>query len=62
MTGWKTLIFGGLITILGGIQATDIAAIIPSDYVGIVMAGIGMVVMFLRTITKTPVMKSEPTV
>jgi hypothetical protein len=59
MQGWKTLIFGALITFLGGIQATDLASVIPAEYTGIVLTGIGMVVMFLRTITKTPVMKSE---
>lgn len=58
MQGWKTLIFGALITFLGGLQAADFAAIVPQEYVGIVMSVIGLAVMGLRAITKTPVTKS----
>ncbi len=61
MQGWKTLIFGALITLLGGIQAADIAVIVPEQYQGIVMSVIGVIVMFLRTITTTPIGKSNPT-
>lgn len=61
MKGWKTLIFGALITLLGGIQLADIAVIVPEQYQGIVMSVIGVIVMFLRTITKTPIGKSNPT-
>lgn len=60
MKGLKTLLFGALITALGGIQATDLATIVPDQFIGIVMAGIGMVVMFLRTITNTPVLSDTP--
>lgn len=60
MKGLKTLLFGALITALGGIQATDLATVVPEQFVGIVMAGIGMIVMFLRTITNTPVLKDTP--
>ena len=60
MKGLKTLIFGAIIAALGAIQATDLAMIVPTEYVGIVMSGIGMIVMFLRTITNTPVLKSTP--
>lgn len=60
MKGLKTLLFGALITALGGIQATDLATIVPDQFIGIVMAGIGMVVMFLRTITDTPVLSDTP--
>lgn len=61
MKGWKTLIFGALITLLGGIQLADIAVIVPEQYQGIVMSVIGVIVMFLRTITRTPIGKSNPT-
>ena len=60
MKGLKTLIFGAIIAALGAIQATDLAMIVSTEYVGIVMSGIGMIVMFLRTITNTPVLKSTP--
>jgi len=49
------MIFGAIITFLGGLQATDIAAIIPADYTGIAMSVIGLVVMVLRKFTTTPV-------
>lgn len=58
LKGWKTLIFGGLITMLGGIQAADLATIVPAQYVGIALAGIGAIVMFLRSVTNTPVASS----
>lgn len=59
MKGFKTLIFGALIAALGTIQAADVAVIVPPEYVGLVMTGIGAIVMFLRSITSTPVLKSD---
>lgn len=61
MKGFKTLVFGAIITALGGIQAMDLAGIVPESLIGIVMAGIGVVVMVLRMLTDTPVTKSTPT-
>lgn len=60
MKGLKTLIFGAIISALGGIQAMDLANIVPEQYIGIVMSAIGIAVMVLRTITNTPVLKSTP--
>ena len=59
MKGWKTIAFGALITALGSIQAVHLADIVPAPYVGIVMSGIGIAIMILRTVTNTPVTKSE---
>lgn len=56
MKGFKTLIFGALVTLLGSLQAADIAQIVPAEWTGLVMAVIGAVTMALRTVTSTPVM------
>ena len=58
MKGWKTRGFGVIIVALGGIQAADLVDIVPADHIGIVMAGIGLVVMVLREFTNTPAGKS----
>lgn len=60
MKGFKTLIFGALIAALGGIQAADLANIVPEQFIGLVMGGIGLIVMALRAITSTPVGSSDP--
>lgn len=59
MKGFKTLIFGAIIAALGGIQATDLATIVPDKFIGIVMASIGVVVMVLRAFTNTPALTSN---
>lgn len=60
MKGWKTLVFGAIIAALGAIQATDVATVVPAGWEGLVMSGIGLVVMYLRTLTDTPVLNSTP--
>jgi hypothetical protein len=59
MKGYRTLIFGALITLLGGIQAADLAQIVPTGWLDVVMALIGIVIMVLRTLTSTPVLTKE---
>lgn len=60
MKGLKTFLVGALITFLGGIQAADLAEIVPAEYTGIVLSAIGVVVMVLRAITNTPIFKDTP--
>ena len=55
LQGWKTLIFGAVVTILGGLQAADVAQFVPEHWVGVVMGFIGVVIMILRVLTTTPV-------
>ena len=59
MKGWKTILFGALVAALGAIQAADIATVVPPQWAGIVMAGIGAAIMALRAITTTPIGKPE---
>lgn len=58
MKGWKTIIFGVLVAGLGAVQAADLATVVPQQWVGLVMTGIGAVVMILRSVTDTPIGKS----
>jgi hypothetical protein len=51
---WRTLIFGALLVLLGGIQAADVATFVPEAWTGVVMAVIGAVVVFLRSVTSGP--------
>ena len=55
LKGWRTIIFGALIVGLGSIQASDLATVIPAEYTGLVIAAIGVAVMWLRSVTHTPV-------
>ncbi len=55
MTGWRTVLFGSLLAVVGVLQTADWATLIPAAYVGPVTAGIGFAVIWLRSMTKTPV-------
>lgn len=59
LKGWKTLVFGAIIAALGTIQAADLATIIPAGWEGTVMAAIGVIVVYLRTLTTTEATKTE---
>jgi len=59
MKGYKTLAFGMALAALGFAQQFDWAAIVPAHWTGLVMAGIGGMVMWLRSITNTPMGKPE---
>lgn len=59
--GYKTMGFGGLLTILGMIQQSDIWQVLPPQYAGIGMSTIGLIIMILRSITTTPVGSDTPT-
>lgn len=43
------------LTILGALEAFDWVQIVPQEYTGIVIAGIGIVMMLLRKATKTSI-------
>jgi hypothetical protein len=51
---WRTLIFGALLVLLGGVQAADLATILPEAWTGVGMAVIGAVVVLLRSLTSGP--------
>jgi hypothetical protein len=51
---WRTLIFGALLVLLGGIQQADLATILPEAWLGYGMAVVGAIVMVLRSLTSGP--------
>lgn len=55
LKGWRTIIFGAIIAALGSVDATGLATVIPQQYVGLVITGIGLVTVWLRSQTTTAV-------
>lgn len=59
LKGWKTLIAGVLIAGLGTVEATDLVDVVPPEYNGVVLAVIGLLMVWLRKVTTTPIGKKE---
>ena len=57
LTGYKTVIAGAIITVVGALQGLDWASLLPGNpqAAGWVVSGIGIVMTVLRFITNTPV-------
>ena len=55
MDGWKTVLVSLLLVIFGSLEQIGFIELIPAEYQGAVFAGIGSVMFFLRSITKTPI-------
>jgi hypothetical protein len=55
--GWKTLAAALAVAIIGVLQTTDWASIVPPGRVGPVMLGIAAVMAVLRVLTDGPVGK-----
>jgi hypothetical protein len=53
--GWKTLGASLVVAVAGVLQATDWTTIVPSDKIGPVMVGIGVLMAVLRVLTDGPV-------
>lgn len=55
MKGWRTIIFGGLISTLGVLQSADLITLFGDKRMaGWAMAGIGIATIWLRLLTTTP--------
>jgi hypothetical protein len=56
-TGYRTVLLGAVITVVGALQGLDWAALIPHNpqAAGWVVSGIGVVMTVLRFVTSTPV-------
>jgi hypothetical protein len=62
MQGYKTIIFGALVALLGFLEGFDIthfAQYIPDAYEPLVLSGIGFIVVVLRFFTSTAALKKE---
>jgi hypothetical protein len=55
LKGYRLLIVSFLVAGLGAIDATGLATVIPAEYVGLVMTGLGLLVGWLRLQTTGPV-------
>lgn len=52
--GQRTQVFGSILTVAGYVQTADLGWL-PDNIEGPIMFGAGLLVIFLRRITKTPV-------
>ena len=59
MKGWKTLVFGALVTILGGFTAADFVPWLGEQWAGVAVAVVGVVIMAMRVVTTGPVGTSK---
>lgn len=57
--GWKTALFGLLLTIFGALEAYDFTQLLDADNAGIAASVVGVIVLILRALTSTPMGKSE---
>lgn len=53
--GWWTVLYGMLIAALGSLQAADLVEVVATEYVGMVLAVIGAVIIGLRAITDSAI-------
>lgn len=62
LKGWKTLIFGAAVTLLGVVPdlIPALEALLPQWMATKGTALIGILIIVLRAITTTPVLSSEP--
>jgi hypothetical protein len=58
---WKTFLFGIALTVFGGLQVTDLATVIPAQYVGWVMSAIGLITIWLRSQATGPMLSNVKT-
>lgn len=62
MRGYKTVIIGALVTVLGFLETFDVTNLldlVPDQYDPLVVSGVGFLMVLLRLVTKTSVGKSE---
>jgi hypothetical protein len=57
--GYRTLLFGFMLGGLGFLQAVNWVDVVPAGWEGIATAAVGAMVMWLRTMTDTPVRQSS---
>lgn len=59
LKGYKTVIFNILAIIFGAIEAGDFTNIIPDSYEGFVLSIVGIINIWLRANTNTPIGRSR---
>ena len=56
--GWKTLIFAGIVALLGVLDTFDFTQIFTGENGGIFVSVVGIIIAFLRKVTNTAMGKS----
>lgn len=59
MKGWKTVIVSAALAVVGIIEQTDAATLVPQEHVGAFVTGIAVLMAALRKFTTTPLGKSS---
>lgn len=62
MRGYKTVIIGALVALLGFLETFNVTGIldmVPDKYDPLVVSAVGLAMVVLRLVTKTPVGKAE---
>lgn len=56
LSGWKTIIVGALVALVGSLQGMDFASVLPNDpqTVGWIGTGLGLAMIVLRFLTTGP--------
>ena len=57
--GFKTILTGVAVALIGALEALDITAIVPDKYDELALAVVGAVMVALRLVTTTPVGKKD---
>jgi hypothetical protein len=57
LTGYRTVLLGAVVTVVGALQGLDWVALLPNSpqVAGWVVSGIGVTMTVLRFITSTPI-------
>lgn len=55
LKGYRTVAIGAVMAALGFLETVSWIDIVPAGYEGIVMAALGGVMMYLRSLTTTPI-------
>lgn len=59
LTGYKTLLVGSIVTVLGAVQALDWVHLVPNPATaGWIVSALGIIMMVLRMLTNTSAMKT----
>lgn len=54
LKGWRTLVFNSAVAVVGVLQASGLHEVLPPQYVAPAMAVVGLVNIWLRSMTNTP--------
>jgi len=59
MKGYRTTIVGVLVALLGAAEQFNWIDVVPTEWANLIIAAIGVIMIYLRKITTTPVGESE---